>query len=675
MVRPHRTSLWPRLRGLAATHRLALILALLFAGTGLAGTGLAGGAAAGAEAVPQPSATPQYPIEDFLTVTSLRGLSFSPDAKKVLVATDQSGVFNVYAFPTDGGQPVQLTHSTTDSIYAEAYFPADERLLYSMDQGGNELDHLFVRELDGTVKDLTPGDKLKATFLDFSPDGSSFYVATNERDKRFFDLYRYATKDYARSLFFQNDQGLQPGAISRDERYLALAKPNTTDDVDVVLVDRQSGESKLVTAHEGTAANRPADFTPDGKALLLTSNQGSEFTQLVRYDLASGARTTLVTSEWDVQGAGFSRDGRFLGLTINRDARNEVRLYRWPELTLVPLPDLPGLDLTSMHLSADGKELAFYASSSRWPANLFVYDFQGAPRRLTQTQNPKIDPEDLVDGDVVRFKSFDGVEVPGILYKPHQASASHKVPALVLVHGGPGGQSRLGYSGLTQYLVNHGYAIFAINNRGSSGYGKTFHSLDDRDHSGGDLGDCVASKGMLTATGWVDPERIGIIGGSYGGYMVLAALTFKPREFALGVNLFGVSNWVRTLKSIPPWWEAQRKALYEELGNPETDEEYLRSISPLFHAKNIVRPLFVLQGANDPRVLKVESDEIVAAARANGSPVEYLVFDDEGHGIAKKENQYKAYTAVLAFLDRNLKELAAAPAAAAPAAGSPHGGD
>ena len=179
--------------------------------------------------------------------------------------------------------------------------------------------------------------------------------------------------------------------------------------------------------------------------------------------------------------------------------------------------------------------------------------------------------------------------------------------------------------------------------------------MDDRKHGDADLDDCVASKKMLVETGAVDPERIGIVGGSYGGYMVLAALAFRPREFAVGVDLFGVSNWLRTLESIPPWWESFRQALYKEMGDPAVDKEYLHRISPLFHAEKIERPLIVLQGANDPRVLKVESDEIVAAARKRGVPVEYVVFDDEGHGFAKKANQEKAYAAILAFLDRYLK--------------------
>ena len=231
---------------------------------------------------------------------------------------------------------------------------------------------------------------------------------------------------------------------------------------------------------------------------------------------------------------------------------------------------------------------------------------------------------------------------------------------------GAGRQTRKGYSATIQYLVNHGYAVLGINNRGSSGYGKSFYVADDQKHGKEPLWDCVEGKKYLANLPYVDPARIGIIGGSYGGYMVLAALAYKPEEFAVGVDIFGVSNWVRTLESIPKWWESQRLALYQEIGNPEKDKEMLRAISPVFHADKIRRPLLVLQGANDPRVIKPESDDIVAAVKKNGVPVEYIVFSDEGHGFTKKKNQIEGYGAVLRFLYTHLK---GARAPVAPASG------
>jgi dipeptidyl aminopeptidase/acylaminoacyl peptidase len=300
--------------------------------------------------------------------------------------------------------------------------------------------------------------------------------------------------------------------------------------------------------------------------------------------------------------------------------------------------------------------VAFTVASDTSPSDVFVASLKdGKARRLTKALNPAIDEADLVEARVARFKSYDGLEVPGILYRPHGASANSKAPALVLVHGGPGGQSRRGYSAMVQHLVNNGYAVYAINNRGSSGYGKTFFHLDDKRHGDVDLKDVIASKAFLQSLDWVDGERIGIMGGSYGGYMVAAALAFEPQAFDVGVNIFGVTNWVRTLQSIPPWWESMREALFDEMGDPATDGERHRAISPLFHAKNIVKPMLVVQGANDPRVLKIESDEIVAAVKANGVPVEYLVFPDEGHGFLRKQNRIDASDAYLRFLDQHLK--------------------
>ena len=248
------------------------------------------------------------------------------------------------------------------------------------------------------------------------------------------------------------------------------------------------------------------------------------------------------------------------------------------------------------------------------------------------------------------------MEIPSIYYKPLQADKNNKAGALVWVHGGPGGQSRVGFSNSIQYLVNHGYAVLAVNNRGSSGYGKSFYKMDNKDHSNGDLKDCIYGKKWLQQQEYIDTSAIGIYGGSYGGCMVLGALAFHPDEFKVGVNLFGVANWLRTLKSIPPYWESFRKALYDEMGDPYTqDSVRLRSISPLFNYEKINKPLLVFQGSNDVRVLKVESDEIVEGVKKNGVPVEYILYPDEGHGFNKKENQMTTSIKTLEFLDKYLK--------------------
>lgn len=597
----------------------------------------------------------RYSIEQFLESTSYTGASFSPDKSKILVSSDLSGIFNAYALPTSGGEPEPLTDSQTESIFALSYFPADERVLLSSDQGGNELSHVYLRETDGSLRDLTPGEEVKANFLGWSRDDRSFFVGLNERDPRFFDIYEFDVETLERALIYRDETGLMFADISPDRRLLAFTRPNTTSDSDVFLFDRDSGEMTHLTPHEGDVANTPMGFSVDGSELYLVTDEDSEFAYLARVDLESGDRAVLVQPEWDVVSAKLSKGGRYLAVSINADARTDLRVYETAGMEPVELPLFPEAEISSVSFSRDERTIAFYASSSLHPRELYVHEIGSREwRRLTDSLNPEIDPRDLVQAEVVRFESYDGVEIPGILYRPHGASEESRAPALVWVHGGPGGQSRVGYSSLLQYLVNHGYAVYAINNRGSSGYGKTFYKMDDRRHGEADLGDCVASKQMLIERGWVDPERIGIIGGSYGGYMVLAALAFEPEAFAVGVDIFGVANWVRTLESMPPHWEAFRKALYDEMGDPAEDGERLHRISPLFHAGNITKPLLVLQGANDPRVLKIESDEMVEAARANGAHVEYVVFEDEGHGFLKKENRIEGYGRILEFLDEHL---------------------
>ena len=602
---------------------------------------------------------PQYTIEDFLATTNMSGISISADGSKILVSSDQTGIFNAYAVPAGGGKPAPLTSATDFAIMVRTWFPKDERFLYLQDQGGNERTHLFVQDPAGKVTDLTPGEDLKAEMLGWANDDKSFFVQTNERDKKFFDYYEYATDGYERTMIYQNEAGYQFGDVSRDKRWIALIKSNTNHDNNLYLYDRETKETKHLTPHEGDVSHDVEAFSPDGKSLYLTTNEGAEFFYLVKLDLENGTRTVVEKPDWDVSGASFSKSGKYLVVTVNRDARTEIKVMDTASGKRVQLPKLPDGDLTTLRIARDDSRIAFYLNGSRQPSNLFVCDLKGGQaKQLTENLSPRIDPKWLVDAEVARFRSYDGVEIPGILYKPHQASASAKTPALVWVHGGPGGQTRINYSGLIQYLVNHGYAVYGINNRGSSGYGKSFYKMDDKKHGEADLDDCVASKKFLSGLGYVDPQRIGIIGGSYGGYMTLAALAFRPQEFVLGVDIYGVSNWVRTLESIPSWWESERRSLYTELGDPSVEGERLRRISPLFHAKNIQRPLMVLQGANDPRVLKVESDEIVAAAKANGVDVNYMVFEDEGHGFRNKKNQLAGYKAILDFCDKHLKNAA-----------------
>ena len=605
----------------------------------------------------------QYTIEQFMDTTRIGGSSFSADEKSILFHSNKTGIFNVYSMPVAGGQAKQLTVSTKESTYAVSYFPGDARFLYRYDKGGNENEHLYLKELDGTERDLTPGEKTKANFLGWRRDRKSFFFSTNTRDSKFFDIFEMSIADLKPVLLYQDETGYQFGDISNDKKFIAFGKPGSSAaDSDVYLYDTGTKEMKNITQHTGDVGNNPETFDLNAKVLYFLSDDGAEFKYLARYDLATGKREVAEKAAWDFSYMYFSRNGKYRVTATNEDARTKINVYDEASGKPVTLPTLPEGDITGVRISDSETKMAFYHDGARSPGNLYVYDFATQkPLKLTESLNPAINAADLVESRVVRYKSFDGMEIPAILYQPHGATAQDKVPAIVRVHGGPGGQARMPYSAGVQFIVNHGYAVLDVNNRGSSGYGKTFYKADDRKHGREPLWDCIEAKKYLQSLDYVDGTKIGIMGGSYGGYMVLAALAFKPEEFKVGVDIFGVSNWVRTLQSIPPYWESQRKSLYAEIGDPNTQMDMLREISPLFHADKITKPLIVLQGANDPRVIKPESDEIVDAIKKKNGVVEYVVFDNEGHGFSKKANEIRGNKAILDFLDKYLK---AAPVAA-----------
>jgi dipeptidyl aminopeptidase/acylaminoacyl peptidase len=616
---------------------------------------------------PAKEAVKQYTIAQFMDIVQINGGAFSPDESKILINTKETGIFNVYEIDIKSGEKKQLTNSTDDAKYGQSYFPNDDRVVFTGDKGGNEITHIFVRDNNGSVTDIIRDSTAKAQFFGWSYNKKLMYYASNSRDKRFFDVYKVNIDEgqkeggvFAPAIAYTNKEGYDPTAISNDDRYIALVQTITEHNNEMYLLDTQTGKTKHLSPHEGDVTYNPQYFSLDGKKLFYTTDEGSEYAYLSSYDITSGEKAKVEEAPWDIWGSYISRNGKYRVTVINNDARTEIKIYDEANGGApLKVEGLPEGDVTGVNISDSEKLMSFYVSSSKSPANFFVYNFETKEvKQLTNTMSKEINSEDLVAGEVIRFKSYDGLEIPCLLYKPKGIEDGEKVPALLWIHGGPGGQTRLNYSPMIQHLVNHGYAVLAVNNRGSSGYGKTFFAADDRKHGDADLKDCIESKKYLATLPYIDNSKIGIVGGSYGGYMVMAALAFAPEEFNVGVNLFGVTNWLRTLRSIPPWWESGRKALYHELGDPTTaDSTALYNKSPLFFAKNITKPFIVLQGSNDPRVLQVESDEIVAEARKNNVPVEYVVFPDEGHGFVKKENNIKSSQEVLKFLDKHLKGL------------------
>lgn len=600
-----------------------------------------------------------YTIDQFLKTTSVGGGYFNSDESRMLVHSNETGIYNAYSIDISTGEKTPVTRSDTESVFAVGYMPGSDSILYSSDKGGNEINHLYLQDSAGEVRELTRGDETRETFFLFSHDLHSFFTGNNSRDARFMDVYEWNLETLEPELIYKNEDGLDCSRISWDKRWMALERTHNDFDSDLYLVDREgNGSPKMISIEEGEINHHAAEFTPDNSTLLYLTDKDSDWLYLMSYNLETGERTEVFRPEkWDVSYVSYSYNGKYRVLGINENAVTRLIITDVETGGELQLPNLPQGDLTGVVFSKSGKLMRFYLVNDDAPANLFIYNLEtGNLKQLTDNLNPEIHAGHLVKSELITMQARDGLEFYGYLYKPVEASAESKVPALLQIHGGPGGQSRPMYSGTKQFMVNHGYAIFDLNYRGSSGFGRTFSMADDQKHGKEPLWDCVDAKDWLKANvDWVDPGKIGILGGSYGGYMVMAALAFEPEEFAVGVNLFGVTNWVRTLKSIPPWWESFKFALYRELGNPETQEDMLREISPLFHADKITKPVIILQGANDPRVLQVESDEMVEAIREKGGIVEYVLFDDEGHGFSKTANQIRGWNAVLGFTDKYLK--------------------
>ncbi|MCK4561718.1 MAG: S9 family peptidase [Flavobacteriaceae bacterium] len=609
------------------------------------------------EALNNQKEIPQYSIEQFYKNNRVSGGSFNNEETKLVISSDESGIFNIFEIDIITGQKKQLTFSEKESFFAIDKIPNSDKLIYTADKGGDENNHIYLLNKEGNSTDLTPGDKVKVSFKHWSEDKKSMFYLSNKRDQKYFDLYKMNLNNWKSKMVYKNDKGLNIDDVSHNELIFSISKSITKSEDKLFLLDNKNNKTTEISDEPGSYNG--SGFSNDDKYFYYITDVGKEFKYLVKYEIATGKKETVFETNWDVMYSYLSKSEKYRVIGVNEDGKTNLIIKSNASDKNIVFPEIPDGDIKGVNISESEKLMRLTVGTSKSTNNIYLYNFETKElKQLTNTMSDELDSNNLVSAKVVRFKSFDGLEIPAIYYKPLMASEENKAPALVWVHGGPGGQSRVGYFSLIQFLVNHGYAILAVNNRGSSGYGKTFYKMDDLNHGDKDLQDCIWGKKWLQEQNYIDVNKIGIIGGSYGGYMTMAAMAFTPDEFKTGVNIFGVTNWLRTLKSIPPHWESFKQALYTELGDPNTqDSVRLYNISPLFHADKIKNPVMVLQGANDPRVLQVESDEMVAEMRKNNIPVEYVLFPDEGHGFRKKENEIKGYGQILEFLDKYLKEV------------------
>lgn len=597
-----------------------------------------------------------YRIEQFVDTVSIRGGSFSPDETELLYSSNPTGSLNAYTVPVLGGASRQVIQSLQAPVYALSFFPRDRRILFASPIPEGRLEHIYVHEPEGKDIDLTPEPGASFEFQGWSRDQKSFFYLRWKEGTSILDLYELDADTFKARLLFRNRQDFKLGPVSDDRRFVALSKVHSAFDSDLYLYDRKVDLLQHLSPHDGPIYYLPVAFEVGTHNLFYLTDEGSEFNYLVRYDAQTGRRGKVEEADGDILYAGFSRTGKYRFVGVNNDGRTDLRIYDASSQERVSLPELPAGQITSVAFSSSERYMAFHLDGPRSPNDLFVYEFSSRSyRKLTESLSPEIDPRHLVEPEIVRYPSFDGLEIAAIYYRPKQIASGDKVPGLVWANDWGHEASQLRFRPLVQYLANNGYAILAVHNRGSWGYGKTFLSLDHSRQGKDDLQDCIVGKKYLVSRGEVDPQRIAIIGSSYGGFLVLAAMASQPGEFAVGINLNGINNWMYTLKSIPPW-SPVRRILFQKVGDPEQDAEYLRQISPLYQADRIRNPLLIVQGARDPRVNPEDTDRLVEILKENGVAVDYKVFEDEGHQVQEKPNRIKLFKTILKFLEIHLKE-------------------
>jgi dipeptidyl aminopeptidase/acylaminoacyl peptidase len=424
------------------------------------------------------------------------------------------------------------------------------------------------------------------------------------------------------------------------------------------LLDTASGEVRALTPDtaEGSSVFTHPSWTADGRGLYVLSNRGRDFQNLAYLDLASGELTYLRDDSWDIERLELTDDGRSMALILNEEGYSRLELFDvsqgWQERRALALPALPKGVIPEASWSRDGKRLAITLISGTTPMDIWIWDTEHETLwQATRSSLGGIPQESFIEPELVHYPTFDEHQIPALLFLPRDKPAQG-LPVVINVHGGPEGQARPIFNPINQFLVSQGYAVLAPNVRGSSGYGYTYMSLDDIRKRMDSVADLRSAALWLRESGIADPERIVVMGGSYGGFMVLSAITTYPDLWAAAVDIVGIANFVSFLENTHPW---RRKLRESEYGSLENDREFLEEISPIRHVDQIVAPLFVIHGANDPRVPVGEAEQIVAALRQRQVPVEYLCFEDEGHGLVKRVNRLVAYPAVVRFLDAHLK--------------------
>jgi dipeptidyl aminopeptidase/acylaminoacyl peptidase len=602
-------------------------------------------------------------IEDFVRVERADTPSFSADGGSLAFRWNATGRPQAYLLDLEAGEKRQLTDSE-GVVYGLRWRPGHDEALFVTDDGGDEAYQLRAVTSAGEARELVVEAGVICNPGAFSRDGGQLSYGSNRRDRRFFDIWVHDLASGEDRCVLQRDSMLSAGRFTADGRGLLVAAPNleVPGDNNVWLLDLEGAdpEPTLLTAHD-PEIDGPAEWLGaaphPGGAILVLSDEGREFRGLQRIDPASGERAFELTYDWDIEGFAVAEAGDRLAVVVNEDGISRLEAFELtPEGRVggsITLPGLPEGIVSGATWAPDGRRLALTFESAAQMPNVWLLDLAGGEaRQVTEAAANGVDPSTLLEPELIRYPTFDGHEVPAFYYRPAGVADDELLPCIVLVHGGPEGQSRpalWGRYAAPQYLLARGdVALLVPNVRGSTGYGRAYSHADDVELRMDSVRDLNAATDWLAASGGVDPSRIGVMGGSYGGFMVLAAITEEPERWGAAVDLFGIANFETFLKFTGPWRRKHRAREYGE------DPEFLRTISPIHKAERIRTPLLVIQGDHDVRVPPEESEQIVETVRRNEGVVEYVVYEREGHGIQKLPHRLDMGERIVSFLEEHL---------------------
>jgi dipeptidyl aminopeptidase/acylaminoacyl peptidase len=581
-------------------------------------------------------------------------LTFTPDGRRVLFVTNASGQFNLWRTPVSGGRQQQLTAFESNTVRAVAPSPDGKTIVLTADHDGDEFHQIYALPARGGWPEKWTNEPQVQHFVNadaWSPDGSLLAFAANSRVPTDMDVWVRDADGEVRKVFGEGMYAF-PASWSPDGRHLLVFDYRSNTDSSIHLVEMSSGEARELTPHEDEILYAPGPWAPDGSGFYLLSDEGREFAGLAFFRLEGGLEW-VETPEGDVQEVALSTDGRVLAWVVNEQGWARVRLRDLEGGVDLPDPQLPpgasSFLSTGLTLAPDGRHATLIWQGPQRPPDLYVIDTAtGKTRKLTASMLGGLRPRDFVEPELISYPSFDGRDIPAWLYRPRRRG---RVPVVLSIHGGPESQERPVYMPLYQYLVNRGIAVLATNIRGSSGYGKSYQKLIHHDWGGGDVKDWDHAVKWLHAQDWIDPGRVAVWGGSYGGFAVLSCITRLPDYWRCAVDIFGPPNLVTFVRAVPPTW---KRFMDKWVGNPDTETDFLIQRSPITYVEQVKTPLLVIQGATDPRVVKPESDQMVERLRALGRKVEYEVFEDEGHGFTRRANELRAFRLSADWLERHL---------------------